>query len=374
MRNNLEIEKQTNITNKLLPYFIGNEPLANLMVGKLNLTPIQAGLIGLTWGWFISLVYAFISNTLLPRNGFTALLQDYEYIITETGILLLVWGYFVWIVRAPAEVLQNLEETKIINFSEKTLEYTTRAFRKRVFEIIPALTAICVGILYVMSLRVTPLRWLNSSLTFLVLRTILVVIPSVFAGGVIIFRIFVNARVFRIILKDVNLHPLHPDRAGGLYSLGHYALTTTYLIAIAGCLGAILEYGAYVGNFLGTAYFAHIVMVLYVFIAPLSFFVPLSAAHDAMRRAKDRLILQIARQFNQDFLVATENLSVPTNNLKNSVDKVQQLRDLSSIAETFPVWPFDLGTIRRFVIAIGSPIITIAISILIDYIKGILIK
>ena len=218
------------------------------------------------------------------------------------------------------------------------------------------------------------LQWLNYTPTFIILRSLLVVLPSIFAGVLIIFRIFINAQIFRKILKDVDLHPLHPDHAGGLYSLGRYALSTTYLIAIAGCLGAILEYQAYKSNILSNAYFAHIVVILYIILAPLSFFAPLSAAHEAMRRAKSNLILQIARQFNQEFLTISENLSIPANDLKESVERIQQLQSLHNIAESFPVWPFDFDTIRRFIITITSPLLTIAIPVLIDFVKGVLLK
>jgi hypothetical protein len=352
-----------------LIFFIGNDFLAKYLVWKWRLSPIQAGLYALVWSWLISLVYALASNTLLPSSTFVALSEDSGYILSETVIHLLVWGYFVWIVSAPAEVLQRLEDTDIITLNDEQLADACKTLRDRKLVILPALLGIFVSIFYVTSLRTAPAQWLNQSIAFLTTRTLLVVFPTVFAGGLIIYRVFINAMIFRVIFEKVDLHPLHPDRAGGLHALGRYAVSTTYLIGIAGCLGAGLEYGAYLEGFLATAYFAHTTMIGYVLLAPLSFFAPLSAAHKAMQRAKDKLVLQIAEQFNLEFRTVSDNLSSSGNELKESVEKVQQLRILYDIAQTFPVWPFDVGTIRRFIITISSPILTIAISIIIELIK-----
>jgi hypothetical protein len=45
---------------------------------------------------------------------------------------------------------------------------------------------------------------------------------------------------------------------------------------------------------------------------------------------------------------------------------------MQSLAEAFPVWPFDIDTIRRFVLAITSPLIAIGLSILSDLIKDLI--
>lgn len=358
--------------NNRLIAFMGNETLAGYLIGNLKLTPIRAGMLALAWGWFTSLMYAILSNTLLPNGKFLTLTEDYTYIITETGILLLVWGYYIWTIRAPVEVLQELEDTKVVSIDDARLKDAAQPFQTKAHEIVAAVIAGLVTIVYATGLKNSQLQWLNYVPAFIVLRSLLVVLPSVFAGVLIIYRLFINAQIFRTILKDVDLHPLHPDRAGGLSSLGRYSLSTTYLVAIAGCLGAILEYEAYKSNTLSNAYFAHVVILVYLILAPISFFIPLSAAHESMRRAKNKLILQISQQFNQEFLTIPETFAKPSNDLKESVGRIEQLQALHKIAESFPVWPFDIDTIRRFAITISSPILTIAISVLIDYVKGLL--
>src|SRR5687768_1501060 len=122
------------INNRLMT-FIGNDTLAKYLIGKLKLTPMRAGIFALAWGWFTSLTYAFFSNTLLPNGKFLTLVEDYTYAITETGILLLVWGYYVWIVRAPVQVLQQLEDAKVVVIDEKVLEDASLPFRTKLYEI-----------------------------------------------------------------------------------------------------------------------------------------------------------------------------------------------------------------------------------------------
>jgi hypothetical protein len=154
-----------------------------------------------------------------------------------------------------------------------------------------------------------------------------------------------------------------------LYPLGQYALRTTYLITLGGSLITLLGYQSYLWGELATAYFVYVAFVPYVIMAPLAFFLPLSGAHNAMRRAKEAMVLEIARQFNRDFSLAYDERAGTAKDLKDNIEKVEQLQALHKVAMAFPVWPFDTGTVRRFFVSMSSPLVTIGVSVLINVIN-----
>jgi len=359
------LETQKIATTERLKFF-ARDQLSRYIIIEKGWHPLWLGLVSLGIGWGSSVVYAFLSGTLLPNPNMVALLEDYTYMITETITMPLVWIYYVWVYKTPAWVIESLENANVVTFEEEELEQACKILDNKLFTYVSVFFGILVAVFYTIGgMQATP-QWLNQNPAFLILRATFIVAPGIMLGGIIVSRIINTARIFRRLLKDVVLHPLHPDKAGGLQPLGRYALGTTYLIAIAGSLGALLEYEAYTRGMLGTAYFAHIVILLYLILAPVAFFAPLSAAHRAMQRAKESLLLDIAYQFNQDFSQTSTNLTAPAKTLEENVKKINQLRELHKIADAFPVWPFDVATLRRFAVTISSPIATIALSVLID--------
>jgi hypothetical protein len=110
----------------------------------------------------------------------------------------------------------------------------------------------------------------------------------------------------------------------------------------------------------------------YVVVALLSFFLPPLTAHRAMDEAKRKLLAEISKQFRQDYTQATARLGSSADELQTHVDKVQNLRALYEMTETFPVWPFDTATLRRFVVAITVPLVPATIELVIAVASAIL--
>jgi hypothetical protein len=67
-------------------------------------------------------------------------------------------------------------------------------------------------------------------------------------------------------------------------------------------------------------------------------------------------------------------LESPANELKATIDKVEQLQRIQALTIAFPVWPFDVATLRQFTITVSSPFITIALSILTQLLTDALTK
>ena len=363
------IKKNVVEENKnLLPEldFCASDKFAKFLIFKLNWTPLRTALTSYVLAMLSSLIIAALGGRLFPSPDYTGLLVDYFYFLTEL-LVPLVWGYYLWIYKAPYDVFSKLTQSNIIRLKHADAADATTILRN----VLPTraslgLSLVVGGLYFYQGAKSSPV-WFNSDSLTLGFRSFAIIAPAAFAAWSISFRLIVNAQVFKRILKEVDLHPLHPDNAGGLRPLGQYALRTTYLIAFGGSMAALAEYVVYVVGESATAYFFHFAVLLYLILAPLSFFAPLWAAHDAMSRAKDRLLEHIARQFKDDFSAAFNEIKGSSKSLKDNIEKIEQLQKLHHLAVSFPVWPFDSLTLRRFFLTISSPIATVVLSVLIDY-------
>ena len=361
-----------NMSNYQLDFLMG-DPLARFLVERQKWSPWKTAVLFTLFAWAISLIIAGATRTLFPNDRALALLEDYVYIITETVVIPVLWGYYVWICYAPNRVLTKLEATDVLIIKDENINRARHILENKMLLYTSVVLGILAGAIYFYNaLYIGPPTWLNANPWLLAVRVLLVVIPGAIVTVSIAIRILTNARVFKKILSDVVLHPLHPDRAAGLRSLGQYALKTTYLIALLGGLAVLLEYDAFTNGQWQTAYFAHVSFIAYLLLAPFVFFMPLWSAHDAMLRAKEDMILEISRQFNHDISIAYSDLACNSESLKDNIEKVEQLQKLHELTESFPVWPFDLSTIRRFFLTMSSPALAIIIPLIIDYLSGLI--
>ena len=349
--------------------FVLRDPLVQ-WINRKGWSGFQAALIAYIWALSTSFLISIFAGTLLPRSDIRALLSDSFYFISETVTVFVVWMYYVWLFNSPKQVLIKLEDGGALRPSKDELEAVQPILASKIPFLAAILMSVVAGGLYFYQYNGYPTAlWYNTKPVFVALRTILVIIPTAYVTSMVIIRSIVNTLVFRELLRNVNVNPMHPDRAGGLLPLGHYALRSTYVIALAGVVAALAEYSLYTRGTLFTFHYFHIVILIYVIAAPLSFFAPLGTARNAMLNAKNQLLLKISKQFNADFSAAYKELEGSAAELKATIDKVEQLQRIQALTISFPVWPFDIATLRRFSLTFLSPFLTIGLSILTDIIK-----
>ena len=366
-------EKSENSTSLNAADFVMGDPLAKFLVIRRKWSPLQVGLLAYLWAISSSLVIALIGGTLQRGTGYVALVEDYLYLISETALIPTLWGYYTWMIAAPVRVFSELAESKVYMPTAKEIDATRKILGRRWQTPVSLFLAVIIGVVYFMQHQVMSVPfWFATNPILLGIRTALVIVPTGFITWSSVFRYIANTRLFRHSLSDVHIHPLHPDRAGGLRPLGRYALSTTYIIALGGSVVALAEYYAWTHGTFSTAYYYHVALILYFILAPANFFAPLSSAHNAMQRAKDDLILRISRQFNQDFSKAYSELEGSAEELKDHIEKIEQLQRLHSMTNSFPVWPFDIDTIRRFVLTMTSPVFTVAVAVIINVLTNML--
>jgi hypothetical protein len=170
--------------------------------------------------------------------------------------------------------------------------------------------------------------------------------------------------------KQFNVNPLHPDLCGGLRALSEYSIKIAYLVAGVGLMIGLTEYRYIAGELDQKYWIIHLGIPVYLVVATASFFAPLSTAHDGMKEAKKKLLDNIARQFWSDYSLTQNGLAKDADSVQADVSKIQQLRTLYEMTEKFPVWPFDVSTLRTFIASVTSPIFAILLGLVSEFLSA----
>jgi len=161
---------------------------------------------------------------------------------------------------------------------------------------------------------------------------------------------------------SINLRPLDPDMCGGLHRLRDFAIIVTYLIAWAGLGLCLLAYLSFQAGHLATDYVLHILLASYLIVAPYCFFATLGTAHQAMKVAKESFLSNISEQFQSIYSETQKQLTLKHGELRESLGKIEQLQTFYKLTQAFPVWPFDVGSIRRFVVTTAAPVLSTVVA------------
>ena len=354
--------------------FYRSAPIAYFLIEKLHLPPLAFALLSIPISTGLCLLTAWVSNTLWSKPGQMGLLQDWLPWVWVLLINPVVLGYYLWSFQAIDKVIEDLEASNIVKTSE--LETDPLKLRNQEWRKFLALGSAVTFSIFVFITR----SGLNASWTGSGLLPALVATSATFAmvytGSMLILNLITNIWVLHRILgeKDLKVNPLHPDRCGGLRPLSDYSLKTAYLAAVLGIMVGLIEY-QFITQGVGRRYwFAHLIVPLHIALSIACFFGPLLAAHRGMRRAKDELLNQIARQFQADYSQIHDRLTGDAEILKKGTEKIQGLRAFYTLTDEFPVWPFDVQTFRRFLLTVPAPLFPPLVGLLPKLIKPLLKK
>lgn len=352
-------------------------PIAYLLIEKLHLSPFVFGLLSIPSATALVLVTAWVSNTLWSKTGQIGLLQDPFPWVWVLLINPVVLGYYLWSFLAIDNVIQDLEASDVVETDKSEIDRIVLATNNQWWRKYLALvSAVSFSIFVFMTRSGLKNSWTGSG--FLpTLTATLATLVMVYMGSMLILNLIINVQVLHRILgrKELKLkvNPLHPDRCGGLRSLSDYSLKTAYLAAILGIMVGLIEY-QFITQGVGRVYwFAHLIIPLHIALSIACFFGPLLAAHKGMKKAKEDLLHQIARQFQADYSQIHASLTGDPETLKKGTEKIQGLRAFYTTTDEFPVWPFDVQTFRRFLLTVPAPLFPPLIGLLPKLI-GVLLK
>ncbi len=93
-----------------------SDRVADLLIEKLNLSPLTFGLLSIAIATALFLVTAWVSNTLWfpPGHQLPGLLQDWFPWVWVLFINPIVLGYYLWSFEAINDVVQHLEKSHVV--------------------------------------------------------------------------------------------------------------------------------------------------------------------------------------------------------------------------------------------------------------------
>ena len=166
----------------------------------------------------------------------------------------------------------------------------------------------------------------------------------------------------------LRLQPLNPDKSAGLHPLGEICIKLS---------SVLLFFGIYIISHFVQAFISHppyfqiafgIEFPIYTFFAPFLFFYPLISVHNIMTSEKDRLLDQLSAKLGVEYVKLYNELTKKGEIIdKERIGQFINIRELYLEAGKMPTWPFDTGTLLKFLGTVALPIL-LMISELILYI------
>ena len=325
---------------------------------RLRFNPTGFGLLILAYAVLHTLVLPAIYGHLITAHGVMGVLEDWPYLVILLVMTPLLASYYLW----QPETIRTLYRRIAERIGENP------AAEKRAAELARPLG--WPGWMWIAGLAGLAQVWFwvddLSHRTFLSWQTVnkLMIVsgqPLRFLGFYVLVFILARQVVVLIGLNrfftefQVEVAPLHPDRAGGLRPLGDYVLTTGFFVAVISLNFGMTFLRAQTNLEVMTAEF-YGELAVYFILAPLLFLLPLLSVHSLMQAAKRKLLAEIAEQFDKEYRVLLDNLRRDVLN-PEGVARLEAVQKIYQIAQTAPVWPFDLEIVSKFGAAIFLPIL-----------------
>lgn len=375
--------------NKKPLIYIVDDKLIDLIVNRWMLSPLIIGVFASIIPLSFFGILAFILGELKSHDDTIGYLEDFTLFANFIfGFSPVATFYFLLPIYIQ-QCFEKLIANKVFTYSKSTENSSAKYngfddFLKVVKESLSSRLWIGIGFLIstifmaiIIPEHLKAKHWITKhSLSFISMESTwwilfsftIILILRILAGIWWINQAFKN---FYVVVR-----PLYPDKVGGLQPLSQFSIRLGYLIFFIGLELGLNQYftGYKTSGVLGQiAWTFDILLVwgVYIVLAPLVFFAPISAAHDAMLNAKNNEILLISSHFEKEYQLLRNNLGKSVVNLRKHSHKIEELQKLYVVADNFPVWPFQVQKFAQFFATILSPLIlTIISSVITSWLVG----
>ncbi len=349
------------------------DPLLRLFQ-RIRLSPVLLGMAVSVLIFLVRLPVAWAEGHLFTVGSTLGYLPDlslYVHLFRSTAII----AFYIWMPAGIVEVVKSLISNGVIH--EKIQDYPFSSFfsdLKTSFNsrwVTLGLVAIVVLVMLIFLLPIDLQNQPTSATLVSPFSFALTVLEQSFTEYVV-FRLLLNCFLgiywFRQLFNKftIRVRPLHPDGAGGLSPLGNLALSLSYLISVIGIslvLSAITR-NLKINQSFGFLFQPDIVagLIAYAILSPVVFFAPLAVAHHYMEDAKKRFLLKIDEKFGLLFTEIQTSLNSDSDNLILHKKRFKKIKALHAMVKSFPVWPFNVENVTRFVTTYLLPILLVLIA------------
>lgn len=325
--------------------FYRADPIANWLIEKCHLTPVTLGMLSIVITSALYLIAATVTRTLILHEKHLGLLQDWFAWVWICLLNPIIFGYYLWSFKAIYRLIEYLDKSDSVDTTEAEIKSVLLPYQKSWRQFLALGTAIAFGIWY-FSVQQDVYNWTGSDGSIPALTGAINAVAIFYAGSILVLNLTTNVWLLHELLgkdnKRLNINPLHPDRCGGLSPLSQYSLNTAYLAAIIGTMITLSKYQFISQGIAQEYWYFNLIILLYIPISLICFFGPLLTARRGMRKAKEELLSEIARQFQEDYKRIHTSLSSDGEILKKETTKLQELRSLYTLTNEFPGGPLML--------------------------------
>lgn len=325
------------------------DPLAHVL-WKLGVTPIRMAMMTFAYG----LIYTIILPALFGKLG--EVFQDWPSLVIVLVVGPVLLGYYVWEPFSIQSLYDGLtQRVQKGKYEGEQISRLTRPMGHFIWLWLALLAGLVEAIYIVYQHGNAAPNWQNVHPV-----VIAVLVPlrflSFYAVTFIITREIISIIAINRFLRifPMEIAPLHPDKAGGLQVMGRYVLARGIIVGIAGLLFGMnllrsrLGLGVLSGEF-------YVEMVIYAVATPTLFILPLWQAHRLMVNARQKIMLDVAQKFEQQYYTTLNHLQ--SNQIDHAhVGEIEALQKLYEIAEKAPTWPLNVGIVSQFSAAILLPV------------------
>jgi hypothetical protein len=372
-----------------------SDPLSMFLINFLGLNPYILSFTILIFNIGVHFCLTFYFNIFYSSSSVIGIIdQWYGVVVYDLLITPFVIGFYLWMPSGISQAFNKIKDSSILIISKKekkkifdpTNGIIVRIFNNPYLFYITLIIVVFVSIQQsIIQIRihnrqsVLPVTWLQSNMIFFFSLKLPIWILGWYSITMIIFREILVIWGFRKLFKGpkpVKIYALHPDGCGGLKPLSDYIIRFALLIATVGIgLGVLISghyiySGHYLLNIEGIALL--IALVAYLFLTPILFFAPLGTAHASMKNAKEHLLNKISNEFQKQYDLFQENLTKNITKTELVVKRIVELRELHNVTMLFPVWPFNLSNIKKFIATITAPLIPPLISVIFELLRKLL--
>lgn len=341
------------------------DPLIRFLFGR-KVRPLTVILIGIVYGALYAIVLPIIYGTI------NQVLIDWPELIRTLAVTPLLIGYYIW---QPGTIqnLFNMVPQRIFDSNAQDFDRIsgiTRPLSYRFWFWIAIIFGIFNSVVYYVSLLERKINWQTSNNLIAIMSTVATFF-SFYAVMHIVIRQIITIRGINKFFRTINIEvaPLHPDKAGGLKPLGQYVVTIGLGIGIIGLALGISLLRSHMGLEKLEDIF-YINLGVYALVAPIFFFIPLMEAHRIMQKAKDTILVDIARQYESLYLSTIQKMK-NGDPLEKDLAQMDAIRKMYLIADESPVWPFNINILSKFSAAVILPVI---LPVAVDYLTGLIIN
>jgi hypothetical protein len=150
--------------------------------------------------------------------------------------------------------------------------------------------------------------------------------------------------------------PFHPDKSAGLRPMGHLGLRNQYALTVCGVNVLLL---ALISRHLNAPQLPDLIVAAAtacVILGPLVFIGPLLPFRAAMLRSKTELMSEVAQRLRIELQRLRKQMRAGQIT-KEDEELIDRLRKIGAVIDELPVWPFDAGTLRKFLTAYVIPVL-----------------